>query len=45
MKYDWSDITETKIISLMKENYILLKNDNQKYTDGASDQYILVKQN
>lgn len=45
MKYDWSDITETKIISLMKENYILLKNDNQKYTDGPPDQYILVKQN
>jgi hypothetical protein len=45
MEYNWSNITETKIISLMKENYILLKNDNQKYTDGASDQYILVKQN
>jgi hypothetical protein len=45
MEYDWSNITEIKIISLMKENYILLKNDNQKYTDGASDQYILVKQN
>ena len=45
MEYNWTDITETKIILLMKENYILLKNDNQKYSDGASDQYILVRQN
>ena len=44
MTYDWSDITENKIINLMKDGYILLKNDNHKYTDGASDQFILVKQ-
>jgi len=44
MNYDWTDITESKIISLLKENYILLKNDNQKYSDGSLDQYILVKQ-
>ena len=28
----------------MKEGYILLKNDNKKYTDGPPDQFILVKQ-
>lgn len=44
MRYNWSNITENKIISLMKEEYILLKNDNHKYTDGPSDQFILVKQ-
>jgi hypothetical protein len=44
MTYNWSNITEHKIISLMKEEYILLKNDNHKYTDGPSDQFILVKQ-
>jgi hypothetical protein len=44
MTYDWTNITENKIINLMKEGYILLKNDNHKYTDGASDQIILVKQ-
>jgi len=43
MTYNWSDITEDKIIRLMKEEYILLKNDHQMYTDGPSDQYILVK--
>jgi len=41
MKYDWSNITESKIIQLIKPNYILLKNDNGQYTDGARDQYIL----
>jgi len=44
MTYNWSDITENKIINLIKEGYILLKNDNHKYTDGAQDQIILVKQ-
>jgi hypothetical protein len=44
MKYNWSNITENKIINLMKEEYILLKNDNHKYTDGPCDQFILVKQ-
>lgn len=43
MTYDWSNITENSIMSLMKEGYILLKNDNCIYTDGANDQYILVK--
>ena len=44
MIYDWSNITENKIINLMKEGYILLKNDNRAYTSSAPDQYILVKQ-
>ena len=43
MIYDWSNITEINIINLMKEGYILLKNDNGLYTDGPCDQYILVK--
>lgn len=43
MEYDWSNITEINIINLMKDDYILLKNDNGLYTDGPSDQYILVK--
>lgn len=43
MIYDWRDITENKIRSLMKDGYILLKNDN--YTDGASDQFILFRNN
>ena len=43
MNYDWSEITENKIISLMKEGYILLKNDNNEYTDGEKDQFILAK--
>ena len=43
MNYDWSEITENKIITLMKEGYILLKNDNNEYTDGAKDQFILAK--
>jgi hypothetical protein len=43
MTYDWSNITEDCIIKLMKENYILLKNNNNIFTDGSTDQYILVK--
>jgi hypothetical protein len=39
--YDWRDVTEDKIISLMKPGYVLLQNNN--FTDGPSDQYILVK--
>lgn len=31
------------LINLMKEGYILLKNDNNIYTDGAPDQFILIK--
>jgi len=43
MRYDWSNISENGIINLMKEDYILLKNDNNIFTDGPTDQYILVK--
>ena len=43
MIYDWRNITENNIIHLMKEGYILLKNDNKLYTDGAPDQFILIK--
>jgi hypothetical protein len=39
--YDWRDITEDKIQNLMKPGYTFFKNDN--FTDGPSDQYILVK--
>lgn len=45
MVYDWSNITESKILNLLKEGYILLKNDGGVYTDGPTDQYILVKNN
>jgi hypothetical protein len=44
MTYNWSNITENNIINLIKEGYILLKNDNHNYTDGTQDQFILVKQ-
>lgn len=43
MTYDWSNITENSIKKLLKDDYVLLKNDNHKYTDGATDQFILVK--
>lgn len=43
MTYDWSNITENNIIHLMKEGYVLLKNDNKLYTDGQPDQFILFK--
>ena len=43
MTYDWTGITENSIVNLMKNNYILLANDNHKYTDGAVDQFILAK--
>jgi len=43
MTYDWTGITENSIVILMKDDYILLANDNHKYTDGATDQYILAK--
>jgi hypothetical protein len=45
MTFDWRHITEDSIINLSKEGYILLKNDNNKYTDGGQDQIILVKNN
>ena len=43
MDFDWSHITDDVITGLMKEGYVLLKNDNREYTDGPYDQYILVK--
>ena len=43
MNFDWANITENNIVKLMKDGYTLLKNDNYMYTDGAQDQYILVK--
>ena len=30
-------------MTVMKDDYILLANDNHKYTDGATDQFILAK--
>ena len=45
MTYDWRNITENNIIKLIKDGFILLKNENKKYTDGAEDQYIIVKNN
>ena len=45
MTYNWTGINENSIITLMKNDYILLTNDNHKYTDGATDQFILVKKN
>lgn len=41
MDYDWSDITKDKIKNLMKSDYILLSNEDNEYTDGASDQLVL----
>ena len=43
MTYDWSDITENHIVNRIKDGFILLKNENQTYTDGAEDQFIIVK--
>lgn len=43
MDYDWTDITDNKIYELMKDGYIMLKNDNSVFTDQQPDQYILVK--
>jgi len=45
MEYNWTNITENNIVNLMKDGYILLKNDNNRYTDGAQDQFILVRNN
>jgi hypothetical protein len=41
-EYDWTNITEQKILDMLKPGYILLKNDNRQYTNGAEDQWILV---
>ena len=43
MTYDWTGITKNNIMTLMKDDYILLANDNNKYTDGETDQFILAK--
>jgi hypothetical protein len=43
MDYDWSDITEERIISILKPDYAVLKNYHNQYTDGATDQIILAK--
>ena len=45
MEYNWTNITEEGIINLTKERYTLLKNNNNRYTDGSHDQIILVKNN
>lgn len=45
MTFDWTGITEKHIENLMKKDYILLKNNTKKYTDGPIDQFILVKYN
>lgn len=42
MNFDWTDITDKKIHELMKDRYIILKNDNSIFTDQQPDQYILV---
>ena len=43
MNFDWTHITDEKILGFMKEGYVLLKNDMLEWSDGNSDQYILVK--
>jgi hypothetical protein len=43
MTYDWSNITENQINNRIKDGFILLKNENHTFTDGAEDQYIIVK--
>ena len=43
MNFDWTHITDEKITQLMKDGYVLLKNDLLEWSDGNSDQYILVK--
>jgi hypothetical protein len=43
MNFDWSDITDDKIVDCMKDGYILVKNTNNEFTCGAPDQYILIK--
>jgi len=43
MNFDWTHITDERILGLMKDGYALLKNDLSEWSDGNSDQYILVK--
>ena len=45
MIYDWTGITKNRIENLMKDGYNIIENDNHRYTDGATDQFILVKNN
>ena len=43
-EYDWTDVTEEKIIKLMKPGYKLLKNTDFEYIDyHRNDQFILYK--
>jgi hypothetical protein len=41
-EYDWTNITEQKILDMLKPGYVLIKNDLRLYSDGADDQWILV---
>lgn len=41
MRYDWCDITDTKIQEKIKVGYKRVYNTNREYTDGATDQIIL----
>jgi hypothetical protein len=43
MEFDWTNITENNILKMLKNDYILLKNDKKNYTDGPVDQFICVK--
>ena len=40
-EYDWTNITEEKILSMLKPGYKLFKNNEYYYSDGAPDQWIL----
>ena len=42
MKFDWSYITLSDIEKRIKENYIMLNNNNRDITDGKNDQIILL---
>jgi hypothetical protein len=40
-EYDWTNITEEKIVSMLKPGYSLFKNHECAYTNGARDQWVL----
>jgi hypothetical protein len=42
MKFDWSYVTLSDIEKRIKENYIVLNNENKDITDGKVDQLILI---
>ena len=42
MTYDWSNIREKNIVDLLKDEFVLLKNENHQFTDGAEDQFIII---